>query len=211
MPTLRGDFFVMLRDVMLPSGPPGPLLPSSLDFIRIEFFDHSASSERLACSVGDNLTGATVRDPVAWVAFVEETNRMKPTDKAILGMVSESPGRNVGEPRSGLDKKIIRRPSPLWSGEGSMTWAQTDRGGMSLRRGGRDSTVARTCRATGEAVLAPSRNRWSKVDRITGQTGKAIEGETVAAGPVVAEKRGNARGAKGPCCTGSLYQEGRQG
>jgi hypothetical protein len=26
----------------------------------------------------------------------------------------------------------------------------------------RDSTVTRTCRATGEAVLAPSRNRWSK-------------------------------------------------
>jgi hypothetical protein len=47
---------------------------------------------------------------------------MKPTDKAILGMVSESPGRNVSELRSGLDKKIIRRPSPLWSGEGSMTW-----------------------------------------------------------------------------------------
>src|SRR5215471_14834337 len=69
-----------------------------------------------------NPTGGRVRDPVAWVAFVEETNRMKPTDKAILGMVSESPGRNVSEPRSGLDKKIIRRPSPLWSGEGSMTW-----------------------------------------------------------------------------------------
>ena len=89
--------------------------------------------------------------------------------------------------------------------------AQTDRGGMSLRRGGRDSTVARTCRATGETVLAPSRNRWSKVGRITGKTGKATEGETVAAGPVVAGKRSNARGAKGPCCTGSLYQEGRQG
>jgi len=43
-------------------------------------------------------------------------------DKAILGMVSESPGRNASEPRSGLAKKIIRRPSPLWSGEGSMTW-----------------------------------------------------------------------------------------
>ena len=44
------------------------------------------------------------QDPVAWVAFVEETKRMKPTDKAILGMVSESPGRNVSEPRGGLDK-----------------------------------------------------------------------------------------------------------
>ena len=43
------------------------------------------------------------QSPVAWVAFVEETKRMKPTDKAILGMVSESPGRNVSEPRGGLD------------------------------------------------------------------------------------------------------------
>lgn len=42
--------------------------------------------------------------PVAWVAFAEETKRMKPTDKAILGMVSESPGRNESEPRGGLDK-----------------------------------------------------------------------------------------------------------
>ncbi|MBC7927699.1 MAG: hypothetical protein H7039_18800 [Bryobacteraceae bacterium] len=29
---------------------------------------------------------------------------MKPTDKAILGMVSESPGRNGSEPIGGLDK-----------------------------------------------------------------------------------------------------------
>src|SRR5215831_13116672 len=34
------------------------------------------------------------RSPVAWVAFVGETKRMKPTDKAALGAVSESPGRN---------------------------------------------------------------------------------------------------------------------
>ena len=43
-------------------------------------------------------------NPVAWVASAEETKWMKPTDKAILGMVSESPGRNVSEPRGGLDK-----------------------------------------------------------------------------------------------------------
>ena len=46
------------------------------------------------------------QNPVAWVAFVEETKRMKPTDKAILGMVSESPGRNVSEPSGGLDRKL---------------------------------------------------------------------------------------------------------
>jgi hypothetical protein len=32
---------------------------------------------------------------VAWVASGEETKRMKPTDEAIHGMVSESPGRNI--------------------------------------------------------------------------------------------------------------------
>ena len=31
---------------------------------------------------------------------------MKPTDKAILGMVSKSPGRNESEPRSGLETKL---------------------------------------------------------------------------------------------------------
>ena len=44
------------------------------------------------------------RSPVAWVAFVEERKRMKPTDKAVLGTVSESPGRNESEPIGGLDK-----------------------------------------------------------------------------------------------------------
>ena len=33
---------------------------------------------------------------------MEETNRMKLADKAILGMVSESPGRNESEPIGGL-------------------------------------------------------------------------------------------------------------
>ena len=62
---------------------------------------------RLACSVGDSPTGAKVRSPVAWVAYVEETKRMKPTDQAIVRMVSESPGRNASEPIDGLET-----PSP---------------------------------------------------------------------------------------------------
>jgi hypothetical protein len=45
------------------------------------------------------------QDPVAWIVSVEEMKLMKPIDKAILGMVSESPGRNVSEPAGGLDKK----------------------------------------------------------------------------------------------------------
>ena len=50
-------------------------------------------------------TGAKVRSPLAWVVSVEKTKRMKPTDKAIFGMASESPGRNASEPSGGLDKK----------------------------------------------------------------------------------------------------------
>ena len=45
---------------------------------------------------------------------------MKPTDQAILGMVSESPGRNASEPTSGLEKNEFRRPSPFVRDEGSM-------------------------------------------------------------------------------------------
>jgi hypothetical protein len=61
--------------------------------------------QKLACSVGVSPTRARVRSPVTWVAFVEETKRMKPTDKAINWMASESSGRNASEPNGGLDKK----------------------------------------------------------------------------------------------------------
>lgn len=84
--------------------------------------------------------------------------------------------------------------------------AQSDRSAVPLRRGGRGSTVTRACQATGETVLVPAGNRWSNVACITGKTGKAGEGETAAARPVVAVKRGNARGAKRPCCIERLIQ-----
>ncbi len=45
----------------------------------------------------------------------------------------------------------------------------------------------------------------------TGNNGKSADGETVAVRLGVAKKRGKARGAKGPCCTASLGQQGRQG
>src|SRR5580658_6172197 len=79
-----------------------------------------------------------------------------------------------------------------------------------LRRGGSDSTVTRTCRATGEALLVPRRNHWSKVDRITGSTGKSIEGERVTDGFEVASKRGNAVERRSPAvCNVSDHKEGK--
>ena len=71
--------------------------------------------------------------------------------------------------------------------------------------------MTRAYRATGETVLVPARNCWNQVGRISGDTVKSAEDETVAAGSAVVVKRGNARGAKGPYCTGILQQDGRQG
>ena len=45
---------------------------------------------------------------------------MKLIDKAIFGMVSESPGRNASEPTGGLETIHLRRPSSLPPDEGSM-------------------------------------------------------------------------------------------
>ena len=64
------------------------------------------------------------QNPVAWVAFVEETKRMKPTDKAILGMVSESPGRNASEPRGGLVQNINPKAEPY--GRAKAAWQDAD-------------------------------------------------------------------------------------
>jgi hypothetical protein len=60
--------------------------------------------------------------------------------------------------------------------------------------------MTRMRKATGETLLVPLRNWWRKGNRITGDTGKSVDGERVAEGSVVAAKRGNARGEKRPCC-----------
>jgi hypothetical protein len=45
---------------------------------------------------------------------------MKPIDKAILGMVSESSGRNASERIGGLETRKLQGPSPHRKGEGNM-------------------------------------------------------------------------------------------
>ena len=95
-------------------------------------------------------------------------------------------------------------------GEGSMadhglTEAVCHSGGVV-----RGSTVTRTCRATGETVLVPPEKSAEPGRSYNRETGKSAEDETVAAGLAVAMKRGNARGAKEPCCT-DVGINGRQG
>ena len=61
---------------------------------------------------------------------------MKPTDQAIFGMVSESPGRNASEPSGGLDKKMNPEAEPSPYGRRQHDRPRADRGGLPLRRGG---------------------------------------------------------------------------
>jgi hypothetical protein len=78
-------------------------------------------------------------------------------------------------------------------GEGRMESRKLAETAVPLQRGGSDGMATRTRRATGEALLIPSRNGRRKVGRITREAGKSVEDERVAEGSVVARKRGNAR------------------
>ena len=92
---------------------------------RDGIFVRQCVQERQTCSIGGRPIGVKVRSPLAWVASVEKTKLMKPTDKASLGMVSESPGCNESEPRSGLERKFrtgsrvfCLRTKATWHGAG---------------------------------------------------------------------------------------------
>ena len=139
---------------------------------------------RLACSAGERPAGARVRSPVVWIAGWRETETLKPIDNVSLGKTTSNRAvttvnaKVASKVRSPEGRVLNRRAKAAW-GSRKLTDAAP-----SLRRGGSDSTVARTCRATGEALLAPGRNHRSRVDRITGSTGKSIDGERVADGSV---------------------------
>ena len=127
---------------------------------------------RLVCSAGVSPVRVRIRSPVAWMAGMRETDYLKPIDKAVFGTVSESPGRNESERTGGPESENPRRPSPHPWGEGRMDSRKLIDTAYPLRRGGSDSTVARTHRATGEALFVPGRNSWSKVGSITVNSGK---------------------------------------
>ena len=96
---------------------------------------------------------------------------LKPIDNVSLGKttshraVTTVNAKVASKVRSPEGRVLNRRAKAAW-GSRKLTDAAP-----SLRRGGSDSTVTRTCRATGETLLVPARNRRSRVDRITGSTG----------------------------------------
>jgi hypothetical protein len=124
---------------------------------------------------------------------------LKPMDKAIHGMVSESPGRNIRDGRRSLDKKQSQRPSLQWNRRRQYASPKSclRRGptlaGLQPPHGDKDRL------ATGEALLALTRNGQRKVAPITGFPRTGREGERVAEGSVRAMKQGKASGATVPC------------
>jgi hypothetical protein len=70
---------------------------------------------KLVYSAGVSPARATVRGPVAWIVRRKETESRKSIDKAILGMVSESSGRNESE-RTGGPENVNPRGRALGNG-----------------------------------------------------------------------------------------------
>ena len=61
------------------------MLLISKTFALDSIFGRECVQERQTCSIGGRPIGAKVRSPLAWVASVEKTKLVKPTDKAIEG------------------------------------------------------------------------------------------------------------------------------
>src|SRR6266702_2819968 len=70
---------------------------------------------KLVYSAGVNPARARVRGPVAWIVRRKETESRKSIDKAILGMVSESSGRNESK-RTGGPENVNPRGRALGNG-----------------------------------------------------------------------------------------------
>ena len=69
---------------------------NSLILQSLMIFGRECVQERQTCSIGGRPIGVKVRSPLAWVASVEETKLVKPTDKAIV---------KEGERVTGLQRK----------------------------------------------------------------------------------------------------------
>ncbi len=95
--------------------------------------------------MGDSPTEERIRDLIAWITLVEETKLVKLIDKAIHGIVSESPGRNASEPTGGPVNDKTPEAEPPAVGRRLHGMTKSDRCVVSLRRGSRGSTVTRTC------------------------------------------------------------------
>jgi hypothetical protein len=126
---------------------------------------------------------------------------LKPLDNPTRGVGASCSGRKESERE--VAPKVSSPGGRVRNCEGEGSTARRKPIEAAGRSGGvvSDGTRTRTHRATGETLLVPARKGGSWVSRITGSTGKSADDERVAEGFVVATKRSNVRGAKGPCCS----------
>ena len=149
--------------------------------------------------------------PEAWTAGGRETEHSKPVDKAIPGMVSELPGRSESE-RTGDPEILASEAEPSSVGRRQHETLHVADGSGSLRRGGSDGTATRAHWGNWRSPRRPvEKSAEAEVGPITAPTGKGPKGGRMEDGPVVAVKAGNAAGAKGPCRSESVVDNGRQG
>jgi len=101
--------------------------------------------QRLACSAGDKPAGARVRSSVAWIAERRETEFLKPIDARLLG--GRASYRAVMKMNVDVASKvrISEGRARIREGEGSMDSRNLTDAAVSLRRGGSDGTMTRTC------------------------------------------------------------------
>ena len=173
--------------------------------IRVSHFPPGTSKWNSATSEGwhiqqerESCRGKS-QSPVARIAGWRETETLKPIDKAIVRMAASH--QAVTKVNAQVASKMRpRRSSPLFQGEGSMRWRTLTK--APEHSGGVLATA--WWQGCAKQLEKPSSSRreigGSWVGRITGSTGKSADGERVEDGSVVAMKRSNVRGARGPCC-----------
>jgi len=103
-------------------------------------------------------------------------------------MVSKSSGRNESERRYGLEKRKPQGPSSLPESEGNrrrrkLTNAADHTGGVKATARWQGHTEQL------ERPFSPRRESGGKENRITGNTGKSVDGERESEGPIRATKR----------------------
>jgi hypothetical protein len=151
------------------------------------------------------------QSPVAWMAAGLLGNRVAEAHRQRRRRTVASHQAVMQMNGDVASKLSTRRPSPQKSGEGSRADRRlTD--AVSTSGGVKPTAWWQGC---AEQLEKPSLLRreigGSWVGRITGNTGKLADGERVSEGRIRATKRGNARGAKAPCCVQCFRREGRQG
>ena len=122
------------------------------------------SSEGWPCSAGERPAGRKSQKPRSLDSRVAGNQDSEAYRQRLLVEDDESPGRNDSERQMWPLRKCVAPKAESSTGGRRLAWGSrnlTD-AAPSLRRGGSDSTVARTCRATGEALLVPARTRRSK-------------------------------------------------